>query len=165
MPRDIVLDARDGKCAIEASAARSSHLLLSMLDECPGSIVVPLPDFSASTVRHFIEFAEHHESEPLPEVEAPLRQPLESMLSSWDRNFLNAVRDAGEPGSCRQLLALLTLTTYLDAPGLRNLCAASIAADLQRCASDSEIAALFGQAGIDDAAVKTVARDFPWLAD
>jgi hypothetical protein len=150
----------DGRCALTSRICAASKLLTAVASEHEGILEVPLPDFDVATVGHAIDFLDHHESEPFADLEPPLRQPFDAVVSSWDKSFVATLQQKGATG----LLALLSLACYLDIGTLRALCSAAIAAMLQGVA-DNDIHSLFGVEAMDDDATTTACREYPWLLE
>ena len=131
-----------------------------LVEEAQGRSVLelPLPDFSVATAGFAVEYLEHHAVEPVAELDPPLRQSLDALISSWDRSFLASVTQKG----AAQLPLLLTLAAYLDLVPLRNLCAASLAAAIQ---IEPDVAAVFGTSAPTAAETEAACAEFPWLAE
>lgn len=116
-------------------------------------------------LRYLESFLLHHESQPYPTIECPLRNDLPSQLPEWDLGFLRDTVMKGVDGNIVVVLALLKTAATFGVVPLRDLCGAFVA-DWMTSRSDDQILSAMGVSEPFDAeADKAMMKKYPWLAD
>ncbi|KAL0477914.1 S-phase kinase-associated protein Skp1 [Acrasis kona] len=129
MPNQISLLSRDGETlTVEREIIQMSLLVKDMLedgdDEDDDTPVIPVPNVDAETLQNIVEYCEHHHNNPADEIERPLRNKLEDVLSDWDLRFLNKLDQT-------MLLQVIMAANYMNIKDLLDLTCAKISSNLK----------------------------------
>jgi S-phase kinase-associated protein 1 len=112
---------------VPLSVANMSELVKSMMDEdaeddddANSPTEIPLPNVKAQVLRKVIEFCEHHLTEPMTEIEKPLKsQNMGDVVQSWYADFVNLEQVL--------LFELILAANYMDIKPLLDLTCATVA--------------------------------------
>jgi hypothetical protein len=100
-----------------------SELVKSMMDEDEEEANVaeiPLPNVKAQVLRKVIEFCEHHLTEPMTEIEKPLKsQAMADVVQKWYADFVDLEQVL--------LFELILAANYMDIKPLLDLTCATVA--------------------------------------
>ena len=99
-----------------------SELVKTMMDEdCDDEVAeIPLPNVKSSVLKKVIEFCTHHKSEPMNEIEKPLKsQVMAEVVQSWYADFVNVEQVL--------LFELILAANYMDIKPLLDLTCATVA--------------------------------------
>ena len=99
-----------------------SELVKTMMDEdCDDEVAeIPLPNVKSSVHKKVIEFCTHHKSEPMNEIEKPLKsQVMAEVVQSWYADFVNVEQVL--------LFELILAANYMDIKPLLDLTCATVA--------------------------------------
>jgi S-phase kinase-associated protein 1 len=105
------------------AVANMSELVKSMMDEDEedaGPAEIPLPNVKAQVLRKVIEFCEHHLTEPMTEIEKPLKsQAMADVVQKWYADFVDLEQVL--------LFELILAANYMDIKPLLDLTCATVA--------------------------------------
>mmetsp|Transcript_85171 Transcript_85171/g.127637 ORF Transcript_85171/g.127637 Transcript_85171/m.127637 type:complete len:172 (+) Transcript_85171:87-602(+) len=112
---------------VPVAVANMSELVKSMMDEdaeddddANSPTEIPLPNVKAQVLRKVIEFCEHHLTEPMTEIEKPLKsQNMGDVVQSWYSDFVNLEQVL--------LFELILAANYMDIKPLLDLTCATVA--------------------------------------
>merc|ERR1719276_419592 len=99
-----------------------SELVKGMIDDdCDDDDVeIPLPNVKAAVLRKVIEFCHHHRSEPMVEIEKPLKSAqMAEVVQKWYAEFVNVEQVL--------LFELILAANYMDIKPLLDLTCATVA--------------------------------------
>jgi S-phase kinase-associated protein 1 len=103
-----------------------SELVKSMMDEDEDDdeqanvAEIPLPNVKAQVLRKVIEFCEHHLTEPMTEIEKPLKsQAMADVVQKWYAEFVDLEQVL--------LFELILAANYMDIKPLLDLTCATVA--------------------------------------
>ena len=102
-----------------------SELVKSMMDEDDDDedatvAEIPLPNVKAQVLRKVIEFCEHHLSDPMTEIEKPLKsQAMQDVVQKWYADFVDLEQVL--------LFELILAANYMDIKPLLDLTCATVA--------------------------------------
>eukprot|EP00286_Rhodomonas_abbreviata_P017356 CAMPEP_0181336652 /NCGR_PEP_ID=MMETSP1101-20121128/27545_1 /TAXON_ID=46948 /ORGANISM="Rhodomonas abbreviata, Strain Caron Lab Isolate" /LENGTH=222 /DNA_ID=CAMNT_0023446985 /DNA_START=43 /DNA_END=708 /DNA_ORIENTATION=+ len=96
-------------------------LMLSEEDDDGDSLPkLPMPYVKRAIFDKIMEFCEHHEKEPMPEIEKPLKSTnMAQVVSDWDAKFV----DLDQP----MLFELILAANFMDIRSLLDVCCAKVA--------------------------------------
>ena len=80
---------------------------------------VPVPNVDSKTLELVLQFMEHHNKQPMSEIEKPLRGAFSEVVQEWYANFCNVDQET--------LFQLILASNYLDVRPLLNLTCACVA--------------------------------------
>ncbi|KAL9188106.1 hypothetical protein ACHAXT_006484 [Thalassiosira profunda] len=108
---------------VEIEVARMSELVKGMLEEDVDDedvTEIPLPNVKAAVLRKVIEFCQHHRSEPMTEIEKPLKSAqMAEVVQKWYADFVNVEQVL--------LFELILAANYMDIKPLLDLTCATVA--------------------------------------
>ncbi|KAL3761331.1 hypothetical protein ACHAWU_000465 [Discostella pseudostelligera] len=121
---NVNLVSKEGESfTVETEVARMSELVRAMLDDdCDddGVTEIPLPNVKAAVLRKVIEFCQHHRTEPMTEIEKPLKSAqMAEVVQKWYADFV-AVEQV-------LLFELILAANYMDIKPLLDLTCATVA--------------------------------------
>jgi len=146
---NVELISKEGdKFAVTTTVANMSELVKSMLvdkdddddddddDNDKGKTTeIPLPNVKSEVLKQVIEFCEHHLSEPMTEVEKPLKsQNMADVVQKWYADFVDLEQVL--------LFELILAANYMDIKPLLDLTCATVASMIKGKTPD-EIRATF----------------------
>ena len=109
--------------------AKMSELVKTMMDEDGDddddddgneAPEIPLPNVKASVLRKVIDFCQHHRTEPMNEIEKPLKSAVMSeVVQAWYADFVNVEQVL--------LFELILAANYMDIKPLLDLTCATVA--------------------------------------
>lgn len=122
--RKVNLVSMDGDSfEVSRSVACMSELVKSILDEEPDDEEgqeIPLANVKSSVLSKVIEFCKYHYSDPMKEIEKPLKSAdMKEVVSSWDADFVDIEQDV--------LFELILAANYMDIKSLLDLSCAKVA--------------------------------------
>mmetsp|Transcript_21585 Transcript_21585/g.43100 ORF Transcript_21585/g.43100 Transcript_21585/m.43100 type:complete len:172 (+) Transcript_21585:121-636(+) len=107
---------------IEISVARASELVKTMIDDEQDDEAqeIPLPNVKGQILAKVVEFCRHHENEPMPDIEKPLKSSnMAEVVPEWDANFVDIEQEV--------LFELILAANYMDIKSLLDLTCAKVA--------------------------------------
>lgn len=108
---------------ISTDVAKTSELVKTMIDEDAEdgeTQEIPLPNVTSLVLCKVIEFLNHHEKEPMVEIEKPLKsQEMKEVVSEWDAAFVMVEQEL--------LFELILAANYMDIKPLLDLTCAKVA--------------------------------------
>ncbi len=117
------LTSSDGKAfELDRQAAIMSVLVKEMIDEEEDDQVpeIPLPNVKSNVLEKVIEFCNHHATNPMPEIEKPIKSRImNEVVSEWDAQFCNVEQEL--------LFELILAANYMDIKSLLDLTCAKVA--------------------------------------
>jgi S-phase kinase-associated protein 1 len=110
--------------SVPLNVARMSILVKSMMDEDQDdgeeSIEIPLPNVKTAVLSKVVEFCTHHNTEPMSEIEKPLKSALMAeVVQKWYADFVNVEQVL--------LFELILAANYMDIKPLLDLTCATVA--------------------------------------
>lgn len=100
-----------------------SELVKSMMEEDASDedvAEIPLPNVKAAILKKVIEFCEHHKTEPMTEIEKPLKsQNMADVVQKWYADFVDVEQVI--------LFELILAANYMDIKPLLDLTCATVA--------------------------------------
>lgn len=116
-----LVSTENKKFVVPKKVAQMSVLVKEMTDEEDGtSQEIPLPNVKSAVLEKVIEFCTHHEKEPMPEIEKPLKSAnMAEIVSEFDANFVNLEQEI--------LFELILAANYMDIKPLLDLTCAKVA--------------------------------------
>ena len=100
----------------------NTHHISNNTEDCDDEDVteIPLPNVKAAVLRKVIEFCKHHSSEPMTEIEKPLKSAqMAEVVQKWYADFV-AVEQV-------LLFELILAANYMDIKPLLDLTCATVA--------------------------------------
>ena len=89
-------------------------------DEAEGNIEIPLPNVKSQVLQKVIEFCEHHLTDPMSEIEKPLKsQVMADVVQTWYADFVDLEQVL--------LFELILAANYMDIKPLLDLTCATVA--------------------------------------
>lgn len=120
---NINLISREGDSfEVSVSVAKMSELVKSMMDDEGDEDVseIPLPNVKAAVLQKVIEFCTHYRSEPMNEIEKPLKSSvMAEVVQRWYAEFVNVEQVL--------LFELILAANYMDIKPLLDLTCATVA--------------------------------------
>lgn len=108
---------------VPANVAKMSELVKSMIDdedEDENTPEIPLPNVKATVLKKVIEFCTHYSSEPMDEIEKPLKSSVMSqVVQKWYAEYVNVDQAL--------LFELILAANYMDIKPLLDLTCATVA--------------------------------------
>ncbi|KAL3776866.1 hypothetical protein ACHAWO_000594 [Cyclotella atomus] len=108
---------------VEVDVARMSELVKGMLEEDEDeddTTEIPLPNVKAQVLKKVIEFCKHHKSEPMTDIEKPLKSAnMAEVVQKWYADFVNVEQVL--------LFELILAANYMDIKPLLDLTCATVA--------------------------------------
>ena len=109
---------------VDIEVARMSELVKGLLDEDGAddddTTEIPLPNVKSAVLRKVIEFCTHHKSEPMTEIEKPLKSAvMAEVVQKWYADFVNVEQVL--------LFELILAANYMDIKPLLDLTCATVA--------------------------------------
>lgn len=109
---------------VDIEVARMSELVKGMLEDESGddedTTEIPLPNVKAAVLKKVIEFCTHHKSEPMTEIEKPLKSAvMAEVVQKWYADFVNVEQVL--------LFELILAANYMDIKPLLDLTCATVA--------------------------------------
>eukprot|EP00804_Cyclotella_cryptica_P000749 CCRYP_001033-RA/>CCRYP_001033-RA protein AED:0.28 eAED:0.28 QI:115/1/1/1/1/1/3/137/166 len=108
---------------VDIEVAKMSELVRGMLEEDADeedTTEIPLPNVKAQVLKKVIEFCKHHKSEPMTEIEKPLKSPvMAEVVQKWYADFVNVEQVL--------LFELILAANYMDIKPLLDLTCATVA--------------------------------------
>lgn len=108
---------------VDVEAAIMSELVKGMINEdCDDEVVaeIPLPNVKAAILGKVIEFCKHYRTEPMAEIEKPLKSAdMAEVVSEWYVDFVNVEHEV--------LFELILAANYMDIKPLLELSSAKVA--------------------------------------
>ena len=109
---------------VDIEVARMSELVKGMLEDESGddedTTEIPLPNVKAAVLKKVIEFCSHHKSEPMTEIEKPLKSAvMAEVVQKWYADFVNVEQVL--------LFELILAANYMDIKPLLDLTCATVA--------------------------------------
>ena len=109
---------------VDIEVARMSELVKGLLDEDAAddddTTEIPLPNVKSAVLRKVIEFCTHHRSEPMTEIEKPLKSAvMAEVVQKWYADFVNVEQVL--------LFELILAANYMDIKPLLDLTCATVA--------------------------------------
>jgi len=124
---DVHLDGNSEiKFTVQRKFLRSSDLFKNFLDTNKDISRIDTLIENENILGFLSEYLEYHHENVLPEIPAPLTEPIENYLQDWDIEFLKRVDETN------LVVTLLTAASVNQVPGLVNLLTAKIATDMER---------------------------------
>eukprot|EP01083_Nonionella_stella_P017571 49165_1 len=108
--------------AVEVGVAQMSELVKSMMeDEGDDEIAeIPLPNVKAQILKKVIEFCQHYKTEPMNEIEKPLKSSeMSEVVQKWYADFVNVEQPV--------LFELILAANFMDIKPLLDLTCATVA--------------------------------------
>lgn len=122
---------------ISRKAAELSVLIKNTLQDASIDDPIPLLEVEDKILVKIIEYLEHFNGVPPPEIEKPLKsQILKEVTDEWSANFIDAV-------TLELLVDLTVAANYMEIQSLLDLCCAKIAS-MCKDKSEEEIFKTFG---------------------
>merc|ERR1719198_1476352 len=89
-------------------------------DEDDAAQEVPLPNVKSAVLTKVIDFCKHHITDPMPEIEKPLKSAnMAEVVSEWDAKFVDIEQEL--------LFELILAANYMDIKTLLDLTCAKVA--------------------------------------
>eukprot|EP00538_Stauroneis_constricta_P011891 CAMPEP_0119546420 /NCGR_PEP_ID=MMETSP1352-20130426/855_1 /TAXON_ID=265584 /ORGANISM="Stauroneis constricta, Strain CCMP1120" /LENGTH=171 /DNA_ID=CAMNT_0007591127 /DNA_START=80 /DNA_END=595 /DNA_ORIENTATION=+ len=111
---------------VTLNVAKMSELVKSMMDEEDGdddddtTKEIPLPNVKANVLQKVLEFCKHHMTEPMTEIEKPLKSSLMAdVVQKWYADFVDIEQVL--------LFELILAANYMDIKPLLDLTCATVA--------------------------------------
>uniref|UniRef100_A0A7S2EJS1 Uncharacterized protein n=2 Tax=Trieres chinensis TaxID=1514140 RepID=A0A7S2EJS1_TRICV len=106
---------------VATAVAKMSELVKTMMDEEDDEVTeIPLPNVKATVLAKVIEFCKHHQSEPMTEIEKPLKSAvMADVVQKWYADFVNVEQVL--------LFELILAANYMDIKPLLDLTCATVA--------------------------------------
>lgn len=108
---------------VSLDTACMSELVKTMVDEDQDddeAQEIPLPNVKTSILAKVIEFTQHHKSEPMNEIEKPLKSAnMAEVVQEWYSNFVGVEQEV--------LFELILAANYMDIKPLLDLTCATVA--------------------------------------
>mmetsp|Transcript_3983 Transcript_3983/g.8875 ORF Transcript_3983/g.8875 Transcript_3983/m.8875 type:complete len:167 (+) Transcript_3983:90-590(+) len=109
--------------SVDIEVARMSELVKGMIDDdCDDDDVaeIPLPNVKAAVLKKVIEFCKHYRTEPMTEIEKPLKSGvMAEVVQKWYADFVNVEQVL--------LFELILAANYMDIKPLLDLTCATVA--------------------------------------
>mmetsp|Transcript_26218 Transcript_26218/g.36948 ORF Transcript_26218/g.36948 Transcript_26218/m.36948 type:complete len:175 (+) Transcript_26218:149-673(+) len=127
----VTLVSKEGDTfSVPTPVAEMSELVKSMMDDDEpddddddnqgSGTEIPLPNVKATVLAKVIEFCEHHRTEPMTEIEKPLKsQNMVDVVQKWYADFVNVEQVL--------LFELILAANYMDIKPLLDLTCATVA--------------------------------------
>lgn len=122
----VKLVSKDGDTfPVRLEVAKMSELVKSMMEDDNDAeegdpIEIPLPNVKSQVLSKVIEFCEHHLSEPMTEIEKPLKsQQMADVVQKWYADFVDLEQVL--------LFELILAANYMDIKPLLDLTCATVA--------------------------------------
>ena len=120
----VILVAADGyRVEVPRNVAEMSALIKEMLDDEDGdnqNSEIPLPNVQKDVLEKVVEFCKHYPSDPMGEIEKPIRGPdMKNVVSDWYAEYIDVEQS--------MLFSIASAANYLDIPSLITLASAKIA--------------------------------------
>ncbi len=108
---------------VPSNVAKMSELVRSMIDEEEeeeNTPEIPLPNVKAAVLKKVIEFCTHYNSEPMDEIEKPLKSSnMSQVVQQWYADYVNVDQAL--------LFELILAANYMDIKPLLDLTCATVA--------------------------------------
>uniref|UniRef100_A0A6S9ADC6 S-phase kinase-associated protein 1 n=1 Tax=Ditylum brightwellii TaxID=49249 RepID=A0A6S9ADC6_9STRA len=107
---------------VPVAVAKMSELVKTMIEEDDDDEVteIPLPNVKAAVLAKVIEFCTHHRTEPMTEIEKPLKSAvMAEVVQKWYADFVNVEQVL--------LFELILAANYMDIKPLLDLTCATVA--------------------------------------
>jgi len=121
--RKIKLISKEGDAyEVPGAVAKMSELVKNMMeDDCDDDIAeIPLPNVKATVLKKVIEFSTHHLTEPMNEIEKPLKSAIMAeVVQTWYAEYVNVEQVL--------LFELILAANYMDIKPLLDLTCATVA--------------------------------------
>lgn len=120
--RKIKLISKEGDAyEVPEAVAKMSELVKGMLeDEDDDMAEIPLPNVKATVLNKVIEFSTHHLTEPMNEIEKPLKSAvMAEVVQTWYADYVNVEQVL--------LFELILAANYMDIKPLLDLTCATVA--------------------------------------
>ncbi|GMH72437.1 hypothetical protein TrLO_g15558 [Triparma laevis f. longispina] len=124
--RNLTLLSQEGDSfQVPVSIARMSELVKTMVDDDDDADddeqqEVPLPNVKSSVLSKVIDFAKHHATEPMSEIDKPLKSAnMSEVVQSWYSEFVDVDQEL--------LFELILAANYMDIKPLLDLTCATVA--------------------------------------
>ncbi|KAL7518812.1 hypothetical protein ACHAWX_003616 [Stephanocyclus meneghinianus] len=109
--------------SVDIEVAKMSELVRGMLEEDADeedTTEIPLPNVKAQVLKKVIEFCKHHKTEPMTEIEKPLKSAvMAEVVQKWYADFVNVEQVL--------LFELILAANYMDIKPLLDLTCATVA--------------------------------------
>lgn len=120
----INLMSREGDAfPVPTHVAQMSELVKSMIEEeedDADASEIPLPNVKATVLKKVIEFCTHYRSEPMDEIEKPLKSStMSQVVQAWYADYVNVDQAL--------LFELILAANYMDIKPLLDLTCATVA--------------------------------------
>mmetsp|Transcript_9835 Transcript_9835/g.26840 ORF Transcript_9835/g.26840 Transcript_9835/m.26840 type:complete len:172 (-) Transcript_9835:467-982(-) len=124
---EVSLISKEGDAfPVKLNVATMSELVKSMIDEDEeddddnAAKEIPLPNVKANILQKVIEFCQHHNTEPMTEIEKPLRSSqMADVVQKWYADFVDIEQVL--------LFELILAANYMDIKPLLDLTCATVA--------------------------------------
>jgi len=119
--RKIKLISKEGDdYEVPAAVAKMSELVKNMMEDDDEDAEIPLPNVKATVLKKVIEFCTHHITEPMNEIEKPLKSSIMAeVVQTWYAEFVNVEQVI--------LFELILAANYMDIKPLLDLTCATVA--------------------------------------
>mmetsp|Transcript_25178 Transcript_25178/g.37099 ORF Transcript_25178/g.37099 Transcript_25178/m.37099 type:complete len:169 (+) Transcript_25178:56-562(+) len=108
---------------VSLEVAKMSELVKTMFDDEQADDEVqeiPLPNVKTAILAKIIEFAEHYKTDPMTEIEKPLKSAnMNEIVQEWYANFVNVDQEV--------LFELILAANYMDIKPLLEITCATVA--------------------------------------
>jgi S-phase kinase-associated protein 1 len=105
---------------LSTSSSLKVHSFNSDNEDDAGPDEVPLPNVKSQVLKKVIEFCEHHLTEPMTEIEKPLKsQNMKEVVQQWYADFVDVEQVL--------LFELILAANYMDIKPLLDLTCATVA--------------------------------------